>query len=284
MTATQADSEDYQHWPDDESLLRAPPSVVPGYNSHNGLRSYYYEAPKAETVVSAASTKLSKASKATSQAASKVHSMAFSKAPSEAPSKAPSKAPTKASTKAPDNVPSKAAAEVMAPEATEATPKILPYPTPNPQFMHPQNLHPFPQYQAYPQQFMAYPPFQGYTYAQPQPMATVPYGVPAYFGGFVPSPQMMQPGIPPGFQQPIYQPANYVYQAPTPYTAPKPVAWKGRTKAEVDEDNMKIAKSEDVYAKRKVAPVGVQEDQMFWVVETDGSHTLRYDITAPMMP
>lgn len=79
----------------------------------------------------------------------------------------------------------------------------------------------------------------------------------------------------PGFPQYAYPPAAaYVYQPP--YTAPQPTEWKGRTKAEVDEDNMKIAAKEDAYGKRKIQPVGVKEDQMFWVVELDGSHTLRY--------
>lgn len=52
--------------------------------------------------------------------------------------------------------------------------------------------------------------------------------------------------------------------------------WIGRTKAEVEEDNMKIAKREGATEKRKIAPVGVEDDQLFWVVELDDSHTLRY--------
>lgn len=51
--------------------------------------------------------------------------------------------------------------------------------------------------------------------------------------------------------------------------------WIGRTKAEVDEDNAKIAKEMGAYEKRKVAPADAKDDQPFWVVENDGSHTLR---------
>ena len=51
--------------------------------------------------------------------------------------------------------------------------------------------------------------------------------------------------------------------------------WQGRSKAEVEEDNMKIASREGAYDKRKIAPVGMKDDQMMWVVELDGSHTLR---------
>jgi len=52
--------------------------------------------------------------------------------------------------------------------------------------------------------------------------------------------------------------------------------WIGRTKAEVDEDNAKIAKAMGAYEKRKVVPADAKPDQPFWVVENDGSHTLRY--------
>ncbi|TKA29475.1 hypothetical protein B0A50_03488 [Salinomyces thailandicus] len=226
MTATQADSEDdYQHWPDDESVLERPPSAAPGYDSHNGFRSHFYGPPAPKSVVSVASTKASsKASKI-----SKASKAVTAKVATEDPSAA-------------------------------ATPRILPYP-------HPYVNYSYPLYQ--PQQgFMAYPPMQQYPYAQPP--ATVSYGVPPYFN--YPQQMMPQPA-PEQQQQAMYQPAAYVYQ-PT-YSAPQPVEWKGRTKAEVDEDNMKIAAKEDVYAKRKVQPVDVKEDQMFWVVELDGTHTLR---------
>ena len=38
---------------------------------------------------------------------------------------------------------------------------------------------------------------------------------------------------------------------------------------------MKIAKAEEADKVRKVAPVGLKADQMVWVVEWDGSPTLR---------
>ncbi|KAK6430668.1 hypothetical protein LTR95_013178 [Oleoguttula sp. CCFEE 5521] len=51
--------------------------------------------------------------------------------------------------------------------------------------------------------------------------------------------------------------------------------WLGRTKAEVEEDNKKIAATEKVYDKRTMVPTGLSDDQMCWVVGTDKSHTLR---------
>jgi hypothetical protein len=73
-------------------------------------------------------------------------------------------------------------------------------------------------------------------------------------------------------------PNTYTYH---PSFTEKPAAvvvankWQGRTKAEVEEDNLKIAADEKVCEKRKVVPVGLAGDQMCWVVEADGSYTLR---------
>ncbi|KAI7525930.1 hypothetical protein KC331_g17242, partial [Hortaea werneckii] len=147
MTATQADSEDYQHWPDDESLLQAPPSAAAGFDTHNGLRSHYYAAPPAKSTISAASTKvssrISKASKGTSLKAASEKTL-VEKAVSE---KAASvKAPTEASQS----------------KAT-AAPKILPHPQQQQFPAQFQAFHPYPQFQP----FMTYPPMQQYTYAQP---------------------------------------------------------------------------------------------------------------------
>ena len=58
--------------------------------------------------------------------------------------------------------------------------------------------------------------------------------------------------------------------------APAPTKWQGRTRAEVDEDNMKIAAGHGAYDERKVEPKGLKPDQMVWVVEPDGAQTLRY--------
>ena len=55
--------------------------------------------------------------------------------------------------------------------------------------------------------------------------------------------------------------------------------WQGRTKAEVEEDNMKIAKAQGANEQRKVEPVGLNADQMVWCVELDGNPTLRYVLT-----
>ena len=57
--------------------------------------------------------------------------------------------------------------------------------------------------------------------------------------------------------------------------SPKLHKWQGRTKAEVDEDNMLMAKREGAWDERKVEPVGLAPDQMVWCVETDGTNTLR---------
>jgi hypothetical protein len=51
--------------------------------------------------------------------------------------------------------------------------------------------------------------------------------------------------------------------------------WLGRTKAQVDDDNTKLAADEKVWEKRKVIPTGLPDDQMCWVVEADAGYTLR---------
>ena len=49
--------------------------------------------------------------------------------------------------------------------------------------------------------------------------------------------------------------------------------WLGRTKKEVEVDNMKLAKQEGANEKRKMAPIGVSDDQLFWVMdENDDAH------------
>jgi hypothetical protein len=71
-------------------------------------------------------------------------------------------------------------------------------------------------------------------------------------------------------------PNTFVYE---PKFTEKPAEasnkWQGRTKAEVEEDNAKIAADEKVWEKRKVVPTGLPDDQMCWVVEDDASYTLR---------
>jgi len=60
-------------------------------------------------------------------------------------------------------------------------------------------------------------------------------------------------------------------------TVVKPVEyiWTGRTKAQVDEDNLKIAMRNGVYAYCPIKPVCAFPDQLFWVVEVNGQTTLR---------
>ncbi|KAK5683099.1 hypothetical protein LTS10_004630 [Elasticomyces elasticus] len=125
-------------------------------------------------------------------------------------------------------------------------------------------IAPAPQviYYQQPPQAYAYPNLQ-YTYA-PQPMA---YPAPAYYN-YGPQPMMVSQPQMPNYH--VYQPSQQPVAVPQQGNP-----WIGRTKAQVDEDNMKLAKTEGAYDKRKVVPVGVKEDQMMWCVETDGSHTLR---------
>ena len=54
-----------------------------------------------------------------------------------------------------------------------------------------------------------------------------------------------------------------------------PIKWQGRTKAEVEEDDMKVAAREGAYAERQVEPIGLDADQVVWVVDTDGGNELR---------
>lgn len=51
--------------------------------------------------------------------------------------------------------------------------------------------------------------------------------------------------------------------------------WQGRTKTEVEEDDMIIAKKEGAYAKRKIVPIELDADQPVWVVMSDGKMRIR---------
>ncbi|KAK3679682.1 hypothetical protein LTR78_000058 [Recurvomyces mirabilis] len=105
-----------------------------------------------------------------------------------------------------------------------------------------------------------------YTYApQPRPQ---PYAYPypqAYYG--YPTAPVYPPQQMANYH--VYQPQYAAPQQPRPYE------WKGRTKKQVEEDNMILAAKVGAYDKRKVVPTGVKDEQMMWCVETDGSHTLR---------
>ena len=115
------------------------------------------------------------------------------------------------------------------------------------------------------------PPFQ-YTYAAPANMTTHAY-VPA--GAATVTVAAAPPPAPkPAAPAPV--PNTYTYH---PAVADKPPEatnkWQGRTRAEVEEDNLKIAADEKAWEKRKVVPVGLANDQMCWVVEVDNTYTLR---------
>lgn len=56
---------------------------------------------------------------------------------------------------------------------------------------------------------------------------------------------------------------------------PQANIWMGRTKKQVEEDNMKIAKKQGANAKRKMAPMDVSDDQLFWVTGSDSEAELR---------
>ena len=150
------------------------------------------------------------------------------------------------------------AADVEKKEATPEPPKAQPVTyvcasAPQPASQPPQKL----QYVTYPQMHYGYP--------------QMAYPAPAYYG--FPYPGQAAPQGFPGYGYPVCQPVAAAVEEKK--KAPELKAWQGRTKAEVQEDNMKIAASEGVYNARKVEPKGLKEDQMVWCVETDGSHTLR---------
>lgn len=147
--------------------------------------------------------------------------------------------------------------------------------------------YPQPVFYAHPPNVMAHPQSQYYS----QPVYNVP---PGYYQPY-PNPNPAAPAAAPPAAaaqpaMPSQSGSRHVY-IPT-YDAPKAVeassnapqanVYLGRTTAQVEEDNMKIAAREGAYGKRKVAPVDVKDDQMCWVVEIDGSHSLRYVVlTSP---
>lgn len=56
--------------------------------------------------------------------------------------------------------------------------------------------------------------------------------------------------------------------------SPQPHLWVGRTKAQVDRDNIRLAVQEGVYHSR-VTDSNIDSRQSFWVVELNGDLTLR---------
>ena len=151
----------------------------------------------------------------------------------------------------------------------------------------PKIVKPVPQYYYHPAAAAFQTPQAPLPPQAPQPYAQYmnpyAYPAPAYYG----FPGAM-PAMAYGQYPPVYVPAP----ATAPPAAEKKEAeskakekeekkkpevrrWQGRSKAEVEEDNMKIAKAEGACEARKVEPVGLKADQMVWVVEGDGSPTLR---------
>ncbi|KAF2841159.1 hypothetical protein M501DRAFT_917251, partial [Patellaria atrata CBS 101060] len=135
--------------------------------------------------------------------------------------------------------------------------------------------HPSPSHFAQPPNPYCYwPPVNPYAYYQPQS--------PGYWAPF--AQQAPQPHTPTvaAPQYPGTGPHGYLYGYP-PTFAPainpsgdtKHNHWYGRSKAEVQEDNRKIATATGVYEFNELVPKDPTDDQQFWVVELDGSHVLR---------
>lgn len=82
-----------------------------------------------------------------------------------------------------------------------------------------------------------------------------------------------------------YYPAAFAYHPVTAAAPAQPAVgapahnvWYGRTQEQVDEDDHKTALKNGVYRENEMAPYDPKPDQLFWVIELDGSRTLRdYD-------
>ncbi|USW51594.1 hypothetical protein Slin15195_G049130 [Septoria linicola] len=133
-------------------------------------------------------------------------------------------------------------------------PQVIPYPQ--------------PVYYGYPP---AHPGAQQQFYSHPVPVYNAPQGYYPPYAMPAPAPAPTPAAIPAANVH-YYWPAAETPKAEEP--APKANAWIGRTKAQVEEDNMKLAKAENVYAPREFVPK-MDDDQMCWVVELDKTNTLR---------
>ncbi|KAI5196773.1 hypothetical protein E4T39_07615 [Aureobasidium subglaciale] len=99
-------------------------------------------------------------------------------------------------------------------------------------------------------------------------LATMAYG--AYPFG------MPATAVPVAYAVPNYPVPVRAETASTASPKPPPDrVWVGRTKKQVDEDNAKIAHKEGVYKPNEMAPKAASPDQLFWVIESDNSNTLR---------
>lgn len=186
-----------------------------------------------------------------------LHSHSYLAAKDPSPAKSPSPEPEK----------EKSDAGEQAPAPTVFAPQPLYYPAPS------SLAHPNSQFYSHPQpMYGAFPPAGYYTYAQPGPPVIVPAPKPK-----TPKPVAPQTSAPAPANFHVYTPA--VIGAPAVAVEepkqPQPNTWQGRTKAEVEEDNMKAAKKHGAWDARKVAPINMADEQLCWVIELDGSHTLR---------
>lgn len=151
------------------------------------------------------------------------------------------------------------------------------FPTAQPPGAHPQpgenERHSFKYIPAQPQQFgyVSYP----YPYPQSQPLYhPAPTARPVYPSHYqYPTPISPYPPLQAG---PYYQPPAIGAQPAFVYGEKTyEHSWVGRTKAQVDEDNHKTAMRNGVWKPNELAPNKPADDQQFWVVELDGSYTLR---------
>nr|OQO29603.1 hypothetical protein B0A51_01594 [Rachicladosporium sp. CCFEE 5018] len=145
----------------------------------------------------------------------------------------------------------------------------------------PRSLHAGPQLE----NSLTYKPYQCHPYTSPYAgQFMLPQS--GYYQ-YVPAPAAPAASVAPALPPPpnpitsvpaINKGVSYTYHPAGATDGPAAMAtniWLGRSKAEVEEDNKKIAAAEKAYDKRTVVPTGLADDQMCWVVETDKSHTLR---------
>ncbi|PNS16487.1 hypothetical protein CAC42_221 [Sphaceloma murrayae] len=150
-----------------------------------------------------------------------------------------------------------------------------------------------PPYVCYPQNsYQQYPPAQYPAYqCYPQQPAYVPHYA------YAPQPYPAQNYQPQGYQQYHCYPASERFPSlagasqTVPASAPTSGAaieskenddaaaeesfWIGRTRAQVNEDNLKLAARENVFKNDPMKPANATPDTLFWVVELDGRTTLR---------
>ncbi|SMR59460.1 unnamed protein product [Zymoseptoria tritici ST99CH_3D1] len=250
--------DDYEHWPEaGKQQCTTPAAPAAGFDSHNGLHTHSY--------------------------------LAAAKDPSPTP--------------APDMTVYETASYPCAPQPVY-------YPHPAATYAAPQQYYAVPQPIAQQQTYAAPQPMpqqQNYVVAQPMPQQQVYGGYPqqvyggnpqpGYYG--YPQPNMAPAGPviavappaaksvtpPPTPAEPIPEPApaknNTHFYVPRftggeeAVVIPQPSAWLGRTKAQVEEDNSKIAKEQGAWDARKMVPKDVPDDQVLWVIELDNTKTLR---------